>query len=353
MKWLNRCSQRRAYNCTSFKELLRHFQIERPRIVGRPKPALRHEGTRTAASTAQACLRKRVSLKSLVRDLRLHARICAGAVGQLAVLPRWQARVTTMSERESHIQHLFAAEVKFRLASAVRLAVTGNRQPLDLPIEWTHGQHRVRYEEIALRQDQADYAAFLLQRSATLTMAVAIKDAIEAVAPGLPKAVRKAKNDVDRAIRDVIQAVEPKPWKSSDNDVVTAYHIARLIRNAYSHAPFAPTWMIHAELQDKVFAIPGVIELRTTGLHQTAFDWRHYGGPLALFRLCRFVRTEILNDQPAPRKVVPISGRMIYQQGDLILEKVDAIPPNAVPVEDRKRPDGGIDLGGGHVLYPG
>ena len=123
MKWLNRCSQRRAYNCTSFKELLRHFQIERPRIVGRPKPALRHEGTRTAASTAQACLRKRVSLKSLVRDLRLHARICAGAVGQLAVLPRWQARVTTMSERESHIQHLFAAELQFRLASAVRLAV--------------------------------------------------------------------------------------------------------------------------------------------------------------------------------------------------------------------------------------
>jgi hypothetical protein len=52
LKWLNRRSQRRAYNWTGFKELLRHFQIERPRIVGRPKPALRHEGTRRATSTA-------------------------------------------------------------------------------------------------------------------------------------------------------------------------------------------------------------------------------------------------------------------------------------------------------------
>jgi hypothetical protein len=45
LKWLNRRSQRRAYNWTGFKELLRHFQIEKPRIVGRPK-------TRRAASTA-------------------------------------------------------------------------------------------------------------------------------------------------------------------------------------------------------------------------------------------------------------------------------------------------------------
>jgi len=93
-----------------------------------------------------------------------------------------------------------------------------------------------------------------------------------------------------------------------------------------------------------------LIELNTTGLHGTPFDWRHYGGSLALFRLCRFVRTEILKDQTPDRKVVP--DRVIYQQGDLILEKVDGIPPDAVPVEPKKRPDGGIDLGGGHVLYP-
>ena len=36
-KWLNRRSQRRSYNWAGFRELLQHFQVKRPRIVGRPK----------------------------------------------------------------------------------------------------------------------------------------------------------------------------------------------------------------------------------------------------------------------------------------------------------------------------
>lgn len=237
-----------------------------------------------------------------------------------------QARETTMTDREHHIGQLFTAELQFRLASAVRLAVTGNRQPLDLPMEWTHGEHRVRYDEIALRQDQADYAAAFLQRSATYLMAVAMKDAI--------------------------RAVVPDPKASPDADVRAAYQIARLIRNAFAHAPFSPTWSIDPDCRDTTFEIVGLIKLETTGLQRTAFDGRHYGGPLALFRLARYVRTTILKDDPAPRKVVPMPSRTIIQQGDLILEKVDAIPPDVVPVEVKKRPDGGIDLGGGHVVYP-
>jgi hypothetical protein len=254
-----------------------------------------------------------------------------------------------MAELENHIHHLFQAELQFRLASAVRLATTRNRQPLDLPTVWTHGQHEVSYEEIALRQDQADYAAMLIQQSATLTMAVAAKDAIEAVVPGLPKAIRASKKEINRAIRECISAVDPKSWKASDYDVTTAYHIARLVRNAFSHAPFAPTWMIHPELRNRVFVIDGVIELRTSGLHESAFDWRHYGGPLALFRLCRYVRTDILNDRSEPRRIVPTAEKTIIQQGNLILEKA-AIPPDAVRIKGRKLPDGSFDLGGGHIL---
>lgn len=231
-----------------------------------------------------------------------------------------------MSDRETHIQNLFTAELQFRLASAVRIAVTGNRQPIDLPMEWTHGQHRVRYEEIALRQDQADYAACFLQRSATYLMAVAMKDAI--------------------------RAVVSDPKSSSDSDVRAAYQIARLIRNAFAHAPFSPTWSIDPNCRDTTFTVGNLITLDTTGLQGTPFDWHHYGGPLALYQLCRFVRTGILKDPAPTRKVVPVPGRVIYQQGDLILEKMDAIPPDAVQVDPKKRPDGGIELGGGHVLHP-
>ena len=231
-----------------------------------------------------------------------------------------------MSDREKHIQLLFTAELQFRLASAVRLATTLKVQPLDLPIEWTHGQHRVRYEEITLRQDQADYASCFLHRSTIFLMAVAMKDAI--------------------------RAVVPDPKTSTDSDVRAAYQIARLIRNAFAHAPFSPTWSIDPDCRNKVFAIPDVIALDTTDIHGTAFDWHQYGGPLALFRLCRFVRTQILKDQLTPRKLVPIPGNVIYQQCNLILKKVDEITPDAVPVKVERLPDGGIPLGGRHVLYP-
>jgi group II intron reverse transcriptase/maturase len=62
-KWLNRRSQRRSYTWTGFRDLLHHFRVERPHLVGRPPPRL-------AAGRASAGLRKRVCLKSPVREHR-------------------------------------------------------------------------------------------------------------------------------------------------------------------------------------------------------------------------------------------------------------------------------------------
>jgi len=230
-----------------------------------------------------------------------------------------------MDERERHSGLLFTAELQFRLASAVRLATTLQVQPLDLPQEWTHGQHRVSYEEIALRPDQADYAACFLQRSATFLMAVAMKDAIRAV------------------VHDPKRSADP---------VRSAYQISRLVRNAFAHAPFSPTWSIHDDCRDVVFEVPDVIVLNTCGLHGALFDWRHYGGPLALFRLCRFVRAEILKDATTRRTVLPIPQNVIYQVGDLILRGVEEIPAGAVRVDAERLPDGGIALPGGYALRP-
>ena len=73
---------------------------------------------------------------------------------------------------------------------------------------------------------------------------------------------------------------------------------------------------------------------------------------MALFRLCRFVRFELLGEELKPRKALPLPEDVIYQVGDMILTKVDAIPPDARPVEVERLPDGGIPLGGGYVLRP-
>ncbi len=255
-----------------------------------------------------------------------------------------------MSTREDHIRYLFDAELQFRVTSAVRIAVTEQRQPLDLPELWTHGKYEVRYEEIALRQDQAEYAAQIVQHSATLTMAVAVKDAIEAIAVDLSESVRRYRNQIRRAVDEAIANTNPKPWTVPDDQVASAYHVSRLVRNAYAHAPFAPRWMINTELRDTVFVIPGVIELQTQGLHDTAFDWRHYGGLLGLYQLCRFTRFKILNDEFCPRQNIPPQQLVLFQQGDLILEKLDEVPDGAVPVSIEPDVDGKFDLGNGHKL---
>ncbi len=201
-----------------------------------------------------------------------------------------------MSDIAQQIQHLRAAELQFRLASAVRLAATFKTQPRDLPIEWTHGKHRVRYDEIALSEDEADCAAWSLHRSATFLMAVAMKDAIRV------------------AVHD--------PKTHSDADVRSAYQISRLIRNAFAHAAFRPVWSIDPDCRDRVFAVRDLVTLDTTGLHDQPFDWRHYGGPLAVLRLSQFVRTEILKDTQPPSPDIPMPKAAYFQQGDLIIKRV-------------------------------
>jgi hypothetical protein len=206
-----------------------------------------------------------------------------------------------MDTQSEQIKKLFAAELQFRLASAVRLAVTMNAQPLDLPTEWSHGKHKVQYKEIALRKDQADYAAWHLQNSATFLMAVAIKDAIKVT-------ISDPKNHSDKNVRD-------------------AYQIARLIRNAFAHSPFRPVWSIDKDCQNKIFEVEDIIRLDTKNLQGTTFDWRHYGGPLAILKLCQFVRFEILKDsgrKPINRDI-PDPETIYYQQGGLIIKKLNEI----------------------------
>lgn len=201
-----------------------------------------------------------------------------------------------MIDVTSHIDLLFTAELQFRLASAVRLAVTMGNQPLDLPQEWSHGKHKVRYSEVALRQDQADFAAWSMHRSATFLMAVAMKDAIKAAAPD--------------------------PKNATNSDVQAAYQISRLIRNAFAHSPFNPVWSIDPDCRNRVFELSGVVSLDTTDLQGVEFNWRHYGGPLAMLRLCRYVRFEILKDPKRTRETIPIPKNIFYQQGSLILEQI-------------------------------
>jgi hypothetical protein len=154
------------------------------------------------------------------------------------------------------------------------------------------------------------------------------------------------------AMKDAIRMAVVDPKNHGDDAIRSAYQISRLIRNAFAHAPFNPVWSIDPDCRDHIFAVRDILSLDTTGLHGQRFDWRHYGGPLALLRLSEFVRMEILKDHESPSPVVPMPQKVYVQQGDLILMKVNEIPPGAVKVDVEKLPEGGLPLGDGHVLYP-
>ncbi len=200
-----------------------------------------------------------------------------------------------MESQEAYGRRLELAEMQFSLASAVVLATTKHRQPLDLPTVWTHGKHEVRYEEIALTAKEADISAFYLQRCTTYIMATQVHEAIKRLFPN-------AKNHDKLEIR-------------------SAYLISKMIRDAFAHNILDPIWYIDKNYQNQVLEIPGIIKLDTSSLNEKRFDWRDYGGPLALYQLSKFVRENILH-YSRPQRTVPPQTKKLMQQGFLILTEL-------------------------------
>ncbi len=229
-----------------------------------------------------------------------------------------------MEDRERYLNRLRIAEQQFRLACTVNLAVANDVQTLDVPVEWTFGRHRVSYEDFGLRKDQAEYAALHLETTATFVVACIVRDAL----------VKLFDN----------------PKAHANPDVVAAYQISRMIRNAFAHSMIYPRWSIDEDCRDKTFAIKDVISLNTTALGGQPLDWRHYGGPLAIFYFGRFVREALLGDKIDPNRMKPSFPSIeCYQQGRLVVRRINEIPPDSIEVASAG-PGETLDLGEGHSL---
>lgn len=204
---------------------------------------------------------------------------------------------------EDHVQLLKLAEQQFRLACTLHFAVTTGKQTLDVPVEQTFGRHRTDYREFGLRQDQAAYAAPALEFVSTFVMASAIRQAFA-------------------------ECVE-NPRMHADKNIVSAYQIARLIRNAFAHHMLRPVWSIDLDCRDHKFSVADIISLDTTNLNGAVFEWQHYGGHLAIWRLSQWVRFAVLNDKPPNSRVEPpFPSIEAYQQGRTVFIKVDDPPEN-------------------------
>lgn len=88
----------------------------------------------------------------------------------------------------------------------------------------------------------------------------------------------------------MLQAIIPDRFRHPNPNIRCASWIARLIRNAFAHNPFAPVWKTYAECKNQTYNVNDVISLKTTGLNGKPVERLDYGGPLALLRLLDFVK---------------------------------------------------------------
>ena len=203
--------------------------------------------------------------------------------------------------KEHHMNLLKLAEQQFRLACNVRVHATLKTLPLDAPVSQSFGRHTSTWQEFGLRQDQVEYAAPTLEFVSTFVMSSAMR---QAFADHVPDA-RNHKNP----------------------EIKAAYQISRLTRNAFSHHMLVPTWSIDVDCKNQVFEVKDVILPATSGLEGEPLRWEHYGGHLAIWRLCQWVRFNVLDDTPPVDRKLPDRPTIeVIKQGNVLARKIGDLP---------------------------
>lgn len=167
---------------------------------------------------------------------------------------------------EFHGQLIKNAQTLFKFS----LGTSATRPELGYLTSFASYQHTANEEDLKLTREQEFGAADLLEHVATYILAVQIDAALE--------------------------AAYPNRLESADQIVRATSSIARLIRNAFAHNPFAPKWIVDRNVVNKEFTVPEIISLNTTDLNGKDVERRHYGGPLALLKLSAFVLDRVERD---------------------------------------------------------
>lgn len=188
-----------------------------------------------------------------------------------------------MTSDQADTASLELAELQFRMA--VHLADLCNAGP-GLPgskvMCWSFGKHSMEVEEVNVPPGEQQRASVALQHSATYLLAVAMNTVLERALHG------------------------DKRFRHPNRSARHACQIARLVRNAFAHSPFQPTWDIRPQIcRDQQYEVESLIALDTTGKHGVPVDRLHYGGPIALLRLSGHIRTSLATWLEEGRRSTP------------------------------------------------
>lgn len=178
-----------------------------------------------------------------------------------------------MAERRNQVALLRVAEMQYKLAVAV--AASCNTRGLSIRYLDAYSAYNVSAvkKDLSLTKPQERFASTALEYSATYLMVVQMDTAL-------------------------LTTFGPARLDHVEDEVKSASRIAWLLRNAFAHNPFAPTWKIYGQYVDQMYTVEGVITLRTSGLNGQLLNQKHYGGALSLLRLLQFIKLVVEEKSP-------------------------------------------------------
>lgn len=160
---------------------------------------------------------------------------------------------------------LDCAQIQYKFALAISTTIQSSEFPdLRYNDAFAYGSHTFKKDQLILTREQEHFAAILLEHSATYLCVVQADT--------------------------VLQGIIPDRFKHPDPNICSASWIARLIRNAFAHNPFAPVWETYPECENQTYIVNDVISLRTRSLNGKPVERLDYGGPLALLCLLDFIK---------------------------------------------------------------
>ena len=164
----------------------------------------------------------------------------------------------------------FSLGIKATIDAATAL----NKKVLEYYGVFSYYKHTLEGKELELTREQEGRAAYLLELVATYMMIL----------------------QLNKVLKD-----EWGEGRLEDKDMEkqAISQVVRLIRNAFAHDPFVPTWDISPSARNKEYVIPGVLTFKTHGLHGNRVLWKRdekgkeYGGQIALLRLLQRARERL------------------------------------------------------------
>jgi len=86
-----------------------------------------------------------------------------------------------------------------------------------------------------------------------------------------------------------------------NNNISDISCIVRLIRNAFTHNPFYPKWLISKEYRNKAYIIKELsINISTEQIKNKPVKRMDYGGPTAILKLTALIKKLISGNVPSP-----------------------------------------------------